>query len=153
MVWAVHSDHLYPAEVQIFSRVFHRNGYIKMCAFIIMSTDDDTDDASSANPDLLATCLHVRMSGHRTQLAEVGLLLTPAASFVEESDPRDEHGELIELQLLVLLRERHEGSQLGGREDALQGGWAERGKGGQRSAIQPASLSKLNLQDKTKVQV
>lgn len=116
-----------------------------MCVCIIMSSDDDTDDASSAIPDLL--------SGHRTQLAEVGVLLAPAASSVEESDPRDEHGELIELQLLVLLRERHEGSQLGGREDALQGGWAERGRGGRRSAIRPVSLGKLNLQDETKVPV
>lgn len=140
MASAAHTDHLYPAEVQVFSRVFHLNK--KMCAFIIMSTDDDTDDASSANPDLLATCLHARTSGHRTQLAEVGLLLASASSSVEESDPRDEHGELVELQLLVHLRERHEGSQLGGREDALQGGWAERGRGGQRSAIQPVGLSK-----------
>lgn len=61
----------------------------------------------------------------RTQLAEVGILLPSATCPVEESDPRDQHGQFVELQLLVLLWQRHEDSQLTGREDALQGGCNE----------------------------
>lgn len=73
----------------------------------------------------------------RTQLAEVDFLLSSATCPVEESDPRDQHGQFVELQFLVFLGQCHEDSQLAGREDALQGScsgrselerWAEGGK-------------------------
>lgn len=38
-----------------------------------------------------------------TQFSEVSVLFSLLAGFVEESDPCDNHGELIELLLLVLL--------------------------------------------------
>lgn len=61
------------------------------------------------------------MSVCSTELTEVGLLLFLLAGPVEEHDPCDGHGELPELLLFVSLQQNHEGSQLSGREDALQG--------------------------------
>lgn len=58
-----------------------------------------------------------------TEFSGVSLLFGFFTGFVEESDSCDDHGELFELLLLVLLQEHHEGPQLSQREDALQSDW------------------------------
>lgn len=59
-----------------------------------------------------------------TEFTEVALLRSRPAGLIEESDPRHDRDQLIQLLLLVVLQQNHEGPQFSGRKDTVEGSWS-----------------------------